>query len=77
MLLKTALGTLEKYNEFKGTDQDSKKALAFRRGICVLKILPFQLTCQHLKRLKGLKNIGEHTFAIIEVIWYEINETSA
>jgi hypothetical protein len=56
---------LEEYADFKSTEADDLRALAFRKGICVLKCLPVKIN--NIKQIKNLKHIGEHTRTVIEV----------
>jgi hypothetical protein len=64
-LLKDALEVLEEYAEYRNSDTDQSRALAFRRGICVLRSFPTRIA--DVKQLKNVKNIGEHTRNIIQV----------
>ena len=64
-LLKDALEILEEHAKYRNSDTDQSRALAFRRGICVLRSFPIRIT--EVKQLKNVKNIGEHTRNIIEV----------
>ena len=56
---------LEKEAEFRGTDNDLSRALAFRRAACVLKSLPYQL-CR-LSQVRDRRHIGDHVLKVLKV----------
>jgi len=68
MLFKDSLEILEKNAEFKATEHDLLKVLAFRRAISVIKCFPTKIT--EICQLKNLKNIGEHISTILKVNIY-------
>ena len=63
---KDQLEILEEYAEYRNSESDSSRALAFRRGICVLMSLNERVSS--VQQLKNIKNIGEHTRNVIQVV---------
>ncbi len=63
---KDQLEILEEYAEYRNSESDSSRALAFRRGICVLMSLNERV--RSVQQLKNIKNIGEHTRNVIQVV---------
>ena len=63
-----ALEIMSQNSEYKNTDVDHSKALAYRRAASVLKSLPYKITS--MQQLKNKPDIGKHVNKVIEVSYY-------